>query len=122
MDYKIFADLWEALKLSPQNMKDAYAHLEMSSTGFKQSFDRQTLTLKNYIKLCEFLGVKPSFFFETQTANILNDSNIQYATGKQIKQTIGSGSEVEQLKKEIEALKRENSLKDEIISLLKSKS
>lgn len=126
MNYKIFADLWEALKSSDKSMKDAYAHLEMSSTGFKQSFDRETLTLKNYIKLCQFLELNPSFFFETNHTNLVNEGNLNYATGKRVNQTIGAtpsheNKETEILRVENEGLKKENALLREMIEMYKNK-
>jgi hypothetical protein len=42
--------------------------------------------------------------------------------GADIAQSMGHGTDVAELRREIEALRRENLLKDEIISLLKSKS
>lgn len=102
--------------------RSVYNFLEMSPSTLDGYFSgKYPISLNDYIKLCKLLELNPSFFFEANHTNLVNEGNLQYATGKQIKQAIGAGSEVEQLKKEIEALKRENLLKDEIISLLKSK-
>lgn len=112
----------DQMKKKGVTKRAVYNFLEVSPTSLDNYFSyKYPITLTHFLKICELLKLNPSFFFEANHTNLVNEGNLQYATGKQIKQTIGAGSEVEQLKKEIEALKRENLLKDEIISLLKSK-
>lgn len=113
----------DQMKKKGVTKRAVYNFLEVSPTSLDNYFSyKYPITLTHFLKICELLKLNPSFFFEANHTNLVNEGNLQYATGKDIKQSIGAGVEVEQLKKEIEALKRENLLKDEIISLLKSKS
>ena len=87
---------------------------------------KKELPLSTFVKICQFLNLNPSIFFDT-TTTILNDSPVQYATGKKIKQTQTTGdvyydNSIDVLRVENEGLKKEIALLKELLEVYKQRA
>jgi len=69
---EILKKLEKSIESSGNTKKFYYEGLGMSGTGFSQSIERKTITLNNFIKLCELLNLQPSTFFLENKGNINN--------------------------------------------------
>lgn len=72
---EILAMIEKSIENSGKTKKFYYEGLGMSGTGFSQSVERKTITLNNFIKLCELLKLNPSTFFLENTGNFQNAVN-----------------------------------------------
>ncbi|MER0442283.1 hypothetical protein [Emticicia sp. W12TSBA100-4] len=107
--------------------RKVYQYLDIAPTSLDNYFkNKYPISLQHYLSICELLELNPSFFFEANHTNVISDSNVQTATGKGIKQTIGASAshdnkETEILRVENEGLKKENALLREMIEMYKNK-
>lgn len=115
---EILRKLEKSIESSGNTKKFYYEGLGMSGTGFSQSLERKTITLNNFIKLCELLNLQPSTFFLENKGNINNAMHSPNVT-----QTISNtDKENELLKQEIKFLREkiewlETRLKSEKVDL-----
>lgn len=117
----------DQMKKKGVTKRTVYNFLSISPNTLDNYFNaKYPITLTHFLKICELLNLKPSFFFDAQTTttNLVNEGNLQYATGKQIKQTIGQANESKEseiLRIENEGLKKEVALLREMIEMYKNK-
>lgn len=97
----------EIIKLIEKSINDSgktkkyvYEGLGMTATGFGQSLERKTITLNNFIKLCELLKLEPSTFFLENNGVIQNATNSNNVSVNQNVGTGGTGGELELLRQD----------------------
>lgn len=128
-------------KLKKISLKDVSENIGLSEQGLHYSITNETLKVVDLEKISIFLNVPVSYFFEDNEI-IYNDESKLYfqkaKNGKTITQTIHTGDskeefekfelkihslekEIDSLVREIDLIKDNNKLKDEIIEMLKNK-
>ena len=65
MTYSELKDLAEIKKITMQSLAD---DVKMTRTGFRTSFENQSLPISKVCLLCEKLGISPNDFFGWKTA------------------------------------------------------
>lgn len=123
----IMSTLLSEMKKKGVTKRSVYNFLEISPSTLDGYFSgKYPISLNDYIKLCKLLELNPSFFFEANHTNLVNEGNLNYATGKRVNQTIGAtpsheNKENEILRVENEGLKKENALLREMIEMYKNR-
>ncbi len=121
----IMSMVLDQMKKKGVTKRAVYNFLSISPNTLDNYFNNKyQITLTHFLKICELLKLNPSFFFEANHTNLVNEGNLQYATGKQIKQTIGQANESKEseiLRIENEGLKKEVALLREMLEMYKNK-
>lgn len=127
MTDNIMSMVLDQMKKKDITKRAVYNYLSVSPNTLDNYFNaKYPITLTDFLKICELLKLNPSFFFDAQTTNLVNEGNLNYATGKNINQSIGASAshdnkETEILRVENEGLKKENALLREMIEMYKNK-
>lgn len=84
MDYNELRKICESNKITLTELASA---VEMTSTGFKQAMENQTLPIKKVLPLCQFLSISVSQFFGVQNtpADMYYNSQVQHSSGQRAK-------------------------------------
>lgn len=94
---ELFRVVEKSISNSGKTKKYFYEGLGMTATGFAQSLERKSLSLNNFIKLCELLKLEPSTFFLENNGVIQNATN---SSNVSVNQNVGAGGELELLRQD----------------------
>lgn len=109
---ELFRIVEKSISESGKTKKYFYEGLGMTATGFAQSLERKSLSLNNFIKLCELLNLNPSSFFLENNGVIQNATN---SNNVSVNQNVGTGGENELLKQENKHLKEKIELYERLL-------
>lgn len=127
MTDNIMSRVLDQMKKKDITKRAVYNFLSISPNTLDNYFNaKYPITLTHFIKICELLKLNPSFFFEANHTNLVNEGSLNVAAGKKINQSIGStgshdNKEAEILKIENEGLKKEVALLREMLEMYKNK-
>lgn len=118
MEYNDLKRICDTNKIT---MVEIASALSMTSTGFKQAMENQTLPIKKVLPLCTFLNLSVSQFFGVQddSKEQYNNSLSQKTFGKQSRNIFLNGShETEAILQQLQEKDRQLQEKDKQITRL----
>lgn len=97
-----------------KKMKDLCAYIEITDSGIRKIFKRDSCEISDLKKISAFFKVKPSFFIEEGCENIIADNNSIAVSGNE--NTINGVTE-----KFLDLLQKKDEQIDRLLTLLEKK-
>lgn len=110
-----YSDISELCKTKNIKIKDILSFIGYSRGGLEFALNNETIELRKLKLLCDYMRISPANFFDTGTFGVMINAGGNVQSGNNNRMSIESKD------REIELLKEQIRLKDEIINLLKSK-